>query len=476
MNQQEEKLAELSRIVHETIRTENDNLVALAQDLWDNPELTGKEFESSKKIQKFLTDRGFTVNPGKSGLPAAFVAEYGNGPFVVDISVEMDALPIADEGRSINHACGHNVMASMSIAAGLALKAIADKAGIKIRLQGDPGEEGLGQKIIKLEAGDYDGAHIYMGPHSAGIDRTELPSLANQPYEVRMTGKSSHDASGRQFGLPVKPAMDAFVRALDNLQLYGPPGTIINHQGGPYIPGQANIISDVAVLPIMVRHPDTETLHKVIMPRIFEAAEGAGKMYRVGVVGRPLGPSYAATNTQKNLSDLFVDAAKQEGREIQVTEPSVLPSSTDFWNIPIPKVHPLIDIRDPDKKTDETLPLHSVPMIRAANPKNNPKGISNAIMQAGAAFAMVAARIASNPELLQEFTKSNFKAADMLTSGRPPEFSAPAGWDTPKSFSDGPNQELHTKALEPKSLEFALPSVSNAPSSSAPAASSSSDG
>ena len=280
MNGQKLGFAGYARAIHRAIQQQHPTLMALTQELWYMAEPTGQEFNTSRRVQDFLADNGFEVRPSASGLPTAAIAVIGNGPLVVGLSVEIDALPIPLDGRPINHACGHNVAAATTIASGLALQAIADTAGFTICMQIDPEEEGRGGKPKKLEAGDYDGMHLYMAPHMGGYNWTELPSIGNQPYELRMVGVSSHDASARENGNPVKPGFNTFGERLHQLELgYNvEPGTIINQQAGPYYPGQANIVSAVGIQRIMVRNRSTVALSRDVMPAYFTPKPGK---YRV---------------------------------------------------------------------------------------------------------------------------------------------------------------------------------------------------
>ena len=102
-----------------------------------------------------------------------------------------------------------------------------------------------------------------------GHNWEELPSIGNQPYEVRMVGVSSHDASARERGNPVKPGFETFNERLKQLELgYNvEPGTVINQQGGPYFPGQANVISAVGIQQVMVRNASTSALSSAMSTR-----------------------------------------------------------------------------------------------------------------------------------------------------------------------------------------------------------------
>lgn len=62
----------------------------------------------------------------------------------------------------IGHACGHNLIATSSIAAFLALSQLQKKSGIKGRIQllGTPAEENGGGKAKLIDAGAFQGVDI----------------------------------------------------------------------------------------------------------------------------------------------------------------------------------------------------------------------------------------------------------------------------------------------------------------------------
>jgi metal-dependent amidase/aminoacylase/carboxypeptidase family protein len=459
-----QEFAGYARAIYQAVQQQHPALMALTQELWYMAEPTGQEFNTSRRVQDFLADRGFNVRPGASGLPTAAIGVYGNGPLVVGLSVEVDALPIPLDGRPVNHACGHNVAAATTIASGLALQAIAEAAGLTVCMQIDPEEEGRGGKPKKLEAGDYDGMHLYMAPHMGGYNWTELPSIGNQPYEVRMVGAGSHDASARESGNPVKPGLDSFGERLKQLELgYNvEPGTLINQQAGPYCPGQANIVGAVGIQRIMVRNRNTEALSNDVMPKVARGAKFSAATFDLAAIGRRLAPMYAGPHTDPLLLELFVDVGNNDpgvNRTFQSTPSTAKPASTDNWNVAyaIPTIHPTLAI----KEKEGPLALHSTDMAIAANPERNPDGIGRAIKEGGAAFALVVGRIAADPEVRAEFTARDFSAAETLGNGRPEWMSAFPGWENTEVLFEGVGVDpgLLTAAQEANSPTFAIPGL-----------------
>ena len=111
-------------------------LAELSLRIHGNPELSLEEENSSRWLAEYLEGKGFAVTKPAYGLPTAFEAVYGEGSPSIGIIAEYDALP------GIGHACGHNVIATAAVGAGLAAKSAADAFGATIRVIGTPGEEG----------------------------------------------------------------------------------------------------------------------------------------------------------------------------------------------------------------------------------------------------------------------------------------------------------------------------------------------
>src|SRR5438128_58971 len=56
---------------------------ALGVELWGTPELSFREFRSSRALVHYLEGHGFTVTSNAAGLPTAFVASAGDGKPVI---------------------------------------------------------------------------------------------------------------------------------------------------------------------------------------------------------------------------------------------------------------------------------------------------------------------------------------------------------------------------------------------------------
>src|SRR5499426_4253382 len=146
--------------------------VALSHRIHAHPELGFEEEQASTWLAEMLTDAGFAVDKGICNLPTAFVARAGSGPLHLAFCAEYDSLP------GIGHACGHNLIAAMSVGAGIAAARVADDVGLTVSVIGTPAEEKGGGKVLLLERGAFAGVHAALMAHPAPVDVAEPPTLA----------------------------------------------------------------------------------------------------------------------------------------------------------------------------------------------------------------------------------------------------------------------------------------------------------
>ncbi|WP_230972909.1 M20 family metallopeptidase [Gulosibacter hominis] len=182
-----------------------DEVVALSRDLHAHPETAWEETRSSVAVAELLRRRGFTVEQPYCALPTAFRARYGTGKrFTVGFLAEYDALP------GLGHACGHNLIAAMSVGAGLALAEVAGASGIAIEVIGTPAEEGGGGKIELLERGAFTNLDFACMAHPAPVDVAEARPYAVTHWHIAYEGTAAHAAAYPDRGVN---ANDAFLVA-----------------------------------------------------------------------------------------------------------------------------------------------------------------------------------------------------------------------------------------------------------------------
>ncbi|SPN99721.1 related to amidohydrolase [Cephalotrichum gorgonifer] len=155
----------------------------------DNPELGFKEFIAHDALTNFMRARpGWKVTPSVYGMETAWMAVFDGGKPgpVVSFNAEMDCLP------GIGHACGHNLIASASVAGG----------GGKIRL---------------LEAGAYSDHKVDLNLISHPgivVDAAMMRTTAYYRFKAEYFGREAHAAANPWLGIN---ALDALVSAYNSI-------------------------------------------------------------------------------------------------------------------------------------------------------------------------------------------------------------------------------------------------------------------
>src|SRR5262245_35031484 len=169
--------------------------IAVAQKVWEHPELALGEKLSSHALAAELEKEGFRVAWGIAGEETAFLAVAGSGKPVVALLAEYDALPglsqaagqpkkeALQEGGP-GHGCGHNLLGVAAVAAAIAANRarVEQKLPGTIQLFGTPAEEQLYGKAFMIRDGafkDTDAAlSWHPGLQNVVVNRTRLAAPA----------------------------------------------------------------------------------------------------------------------------------------------------------------------------------------------------------------------------------------------------------------------------------------------------------
>ena len=316
------------------------SLVALSEKLHANPETAWQEHQAVGWVRGRLDDGGFDVTAPYLGLDTAFHARIGDGPVRVGLCAEYDALP------GLGHACGHNLIAAISVGAALALADVADEAGLTVEVFGTPAEEGGGGKIEMLDRGAFTGLDLAMMAHPAPVDVAEARPFAVSHSEIVFTGKSAHAAAYPEHG---RNAADAFTIAQVALGLLRQqlPASVRVH-GIVTDGGEApNAIPERTRGRWYVRAESLDELEAVEQKvfRCFEAgALASGCELSITSESKP----YAEFRTDERALQAYRSNAAALGRNFAAGEQAgrMNRASTDMGNVSqaVPAIHPYIGI------------------------------------------------------------------------------------------------------------------------------------
>lgn len=197
-----------------------DFFCALADTIWENPELSLKEYGSTATYCETLRQLGFTVRSKLCGIDTAFCGSYGSGRPVIGILGEFDALsglsqkagatqpePVVPGG--CGHGCGHNLLGAGSLAAAAAVKAWLEKTGQSgtVIFYGCPGEEGGSGKAFMAREGLWKSLDAALSWHPANVNQVRT-GTNNSCIQVmyKFHGLSAHAAGDPYNG---RSALDA---------------------------------------------------------------------------------------------------------------------------------------------------------------------------------------------------------------------------------------------------------------------------
>jgi amidohydrolase len=336
--------ADLKRRVCSAVDSMRSELLAISHAIHAEPELAFEEHAAAATLIAAIRSAGLEVEAGAYGLETAFSAQFGAGDAgCVALLAEYDALPM------IGHACGHNIIATSGVGAGLALHEICDHLPGSIRMLGTPAEERGGGKELMARRGALDGVDAALMIHPASINLVTMPSLACAEVTVRYGGKAAHAAAAPAEGIN---ALDALVTAYQAIAALRQHIRVDERIHGIITDGgQApNIVPQSAAGRFYVRSSDADQLAtlKARVEGCFRAgAEATGATLDVIWAG----VDYLDLRYNAPLADSFRENAEGLGREFVPLDklPASMAGSTDMGNVSyrVPSIHPMLQSAPP---------------------------------------------------------------------------------------------------------------------------------
>ena len=327
--------------VRGSVAGRRDELLALSHRIHAHPETAWEEHRAAGWVGEAMAAGGFAVESAYLGLDTALRATTGSGPLHVVLCAEYDALP------GLGHACGHNIIASSSVGAALALGAVADDLGVTVTLLGTPAEEGGGGKVVMLERGAFEGVHLALMAHPGPVDVARARPYAVSHLDIAYDGKAAHAAAYPEDGVNAADAFTVAQVAIGLLRQQLPSGArvhcLVTRQGEA-----PNAIPQRSEGRWYVRGDSTglmETTREKVL-RCFEA--GAIATGCELHVDEPTAP-YAEMRTDDDVLALYVRNAGGLGRTFSDGDTGLgrmSRASTDMGNVSqvVAAIHPYIGI------------------------------------------------------------------------------------------------------------------------------------
>lgn len=367
-----------------------DRLVDASHRIHANPELNYEEHYAHGLLTDLLDELGTGqgIRPVRHayGVATAFDAEVGaaGGPTVA-VLCEYDALP------GLGHACGHNIIATAGLGAGLAAAVVAEQMGGRLRIMGTPAEEGGGGKVVMARAGAFDGIDAAMMVHPADADLIRMDCLAIQSIEIEYHGLAAHAAAAPWQG---RNALDAAVLGYTSIaqmrQHIRPDERIhgIFTKGGD----KANIVPAETAMDWYVRS-GTMTGLEALKGRVLTALESAATACGCTMTHHWVENPYADMIDNGPMVASYVANAAATGRTVADPRATgkVVMGSTDMGNVSylVPSIHPMIQV------APDGVPIHSAEFARYAAASEGDR----AVIDGAKAMAMTVVDLWASAEL-----------------------------------------------------------------------------
>ena len=317
----------LKEVMFRDIDGIRNEMTAMADDIFDHPEIGLEEFHAQKVLTDWLEKEGFAVERGVAGVETAFKAVYrqGEGGPNIGLLCEYDALP------GIGHACGHHMQGPSILAAAKALKDAEIRKPYTITVYGTPAEESVSGKIRMIQNGcTFEELDAALMMHGGPATQVDVKSLANSKYKVIFHGVSAHAAIKPEKG---RSALDALILAFQGIEFLREHVnsdvkihyTVVNCGGTP-----ANVVPAYAEASVYVRSYNRAYLDTVCR-RFEKVLKGAAMMTEteVEIIEEKKVDNKIPVLT---LNDLVMKQAEE------IHAPQIAPArektgSTDFGNV-----------------------------------------------------------------------------------------------------------------------------------------------
>ncbi len=341
-------------------------LKATSRRIFEHPELGFQERETSALLTDLLERGGFAVTRGVAGLPTAFIATWppdagapaapmtapakkagsSAGSPTVALLAEYDALP------GVGHGCGHNLIGTAAVGAGLALTRLGEPLPGRVLVVGCPAEEGgvegAGGKVVLTEAGVFSGVDAALMVHPGGHDAPSGRSSCRVALEISFRGKTAHAAGAPHEGINALEGVIQTFNAINALRQHLP-GSVRVH-GIVAKGGEApNIIPDEGQIRLYVRAPSAAELESAA-ERVKNCARGAAMATGCQISFREFAHTYLDLRPNLPLDEAFSRNMAALGRIVPRPGEGGRggSGSTDMGNVShvVPAIHPYVGISE----------------------------------------------------------------------------------------------------------------------------------
>ncbi|MFC4700787.1 amidohydrolase [Glaciecola siphonariae] len=358
------------------------------------PELSNREFETAKYIEKHLRGLGLEVQTGVAITGVVAVLDSGKPGPTVALRADMDGLPVKEDNAlpyksvqmgeldgkqvPVMHACGHDTHVAMLMGAAEILTQMKDKLRGKVKFIFQPAEEGAptgerGGAEVMVEEGvlknpDVDaifGLHI-----SANTDVGKVRyrhggiMAAVDPFKIVVKGKQAHGAypwksvdpivTSAQIIMALQTVVSREIKVIDDAAVVSI-GSIEGGNRSNIIPMEVTMVGTIRTLNEAAR----EHMYEAIPRKVKGIAES---MRAEAEVILPLDYNYPITFNDHDLMDQMLPTLVRTAGQENVINSKAVTGAEDFsfFQQEVPGVYLWVGGKPLDVPEDEA-PAHHTP-------------------------------------------------------------------------------------------------------------------
>lgn len=323
------------------IESEKHKYIDISHLIHQRPELGNEEIFASRTLIDQLIEQNFQVETDIAGHGTGFIARYDSeqpGP-TIGYLAEYDALP------GLGHACGHNIIGTASVLAGIALKQHIDQIGGEVIVLGCPAEEGGengSAKASYVKEGIIDDLDIALMVHPGNETYPTINTLAVDVLDIKFYGKSAHASENAD---EAKNALDAMISYFNGVAQLRQHIKRTERVHGVILDGgqAANIIPDYTHARFYTRATSRKALD-ILTTKVSQIAKGAAIQTGCDYEFGPIQNGVNEFIKTPKLDELFEKFATELGENVSHDDFGY--GSTDTGNVShvVPTIHPHIKI------------------------------------------------------------------------------------------------------------------------------------
>jgi len=362
------------------IEKHKQDIIDIRRFIHMNPELSNREFETSKLVSSKLLSLDMEVRSeiAKTGVVGLLRGKHEG--ITIGVRADMDALPIEEQtglayaslNTGVMHACGHDIHTSMALGAAIVLNEMKDivKGNIKFIFQpaeegAPPEEEGGASLMIKQGVLKNPPVRAIIGMHVWPEAETGEVLISpgtifagSDTFKITINGKSSHGARPHKGIDAVYIASQVVVSIYSMMSRTVDPVnpavvTIGKISGG----SRSNIIADEVTMEGTVRtlNRDTQDKIKQLIERIVVSnTQPFGASYSY-IYNRGTSPLYNHPDLTAILRPSLVDAVGQNN--VRSFAPQMVAEDFSEYSERLPGFYFLLGVKPAWE--DSIHPLHS---------------------------------------------------------------------------------------------------------------------